>query len=63
MPFINLKSCPFCGSDSIHPVKVNSSSWQMECLRCSATGPLDYGGENLAAAQWNKRTPQSETAK
>ena len=55
---IQLKSCPFCGSDAVMNATV-FGEWTVCCInpecRCWDYGPNCYATKEEAAAAWNRR--------
>ena len=57
--FPNIKSCPFCGSDNLHFLKLDGV-WTVKCFSCFAEGPQVSAGEcndpDVRAVElWNNR--------
>ena len=53
---IELKTCPFCGSDEIGREDFASGGEliALRCLNCGAIGPIAYK-PGAAFAKWNRR--------
>jgi Lar family restriction alleviation protein len=59
---MELKPCPFCGSDNIeiYPTGYGRPpKWAVMCDNCQAEGPVDLG-ESGAVEQWNTRPSEKE---
>lgn len=46
--------CPFCGSKTLTLVQLDQHEWVIECLDCSATGPI-MENKNDAWEGWGNR--------
>jgi Lar family restriction alleviation protein len=44
--------CPFCGSEEVVLIELDSSSWSVECKTCNATGPIKQT-PLFATRAWN----------
>lgn len=54
---VELKPCPFCGSDEIRTVVDDGIGWE-KCTKCSSTGPIfsKYtGADDQECVTWNAR--------
>lgn len=59
---MNLKECPFCGSDAETKVLVNANwrpverRWGVECTNCGASIPCKFITADGAREAWNRRS-------
>ncbi len=51
---MNLKHCPFCGSDNVSLGPAMITGFEVWCDECGARGSKDRT-EELAARYWNQR--------
>lgn len=61
---MNLKPCPFCGSEDVHcdDVSRGCDMWFVQCYECFATFP-HFDSKYEAIEAWNRRSepPKEET--
>lgn len=50
---MDIKPCPFCGSDEVTPYKDRWDCWTVVCEGCDAAGP-EYYDKDKAKELWNK---------
>jgi Lar family restriction alleviation protein len=53
---MELKPCPFCGSDKAELANVTPNEVQfVYCPKCEAAGPATFLTKDAAIIEWNKR--------
>lgn len=56
-----LKPCPFCGSDLLNVVWINTYMCRVHCGGCGADGATCYS-ERAAVEWWDNRVPDKEVS-
>lgn len=68
---MNIKPCPFCGSEHVRYCEITVMVYAVQCMACGATGaprPAPYKAfenwelyiKEVAVAAWNRRARKGE---